>query len=131
LTAYAGFDAGDVLRQAMKVCEMNHRMLANNVANAETPGYRAVQLDFKKSLDHALQAESRASLRDAQATRLVPSIERSDFKALASFSRNDYNTVDIDNELVRLSENTGNYTVYSTLLSKRFGLMKNMLNMLR
>lgn len=131
MTAFAGIDAGDVLRQAMKVCEMNHRILANNVANAETPGYRAVQLDFQKTLKSAIQAERRASLRSAQAKGLAPHIQRPDFKDLASLSRNDYNTVDIDNELVRLSENTGNYTVFSTLLTKRFGLMKNMLSMLR
>lgn len=131
MTAFAGIDAGDVLRQAMKVCEMNHRILANNVANAETPGYRAVQLDFQKTLKNAIQTESRASLRSAQAPGLASRIQRPEFKDLASLSRNDYNTVDIDNELVRLSENTGNYTVYSTLLTKRFGLMKNMLSMLR
>lgn len=131
MVAFAGVDAADVLRQAMKVCEMNHRILANNVANAETPGYRAVQLDFQKTLKSAIQAQSRASLRSAQARGLAGALQRPDFKDVASLSRNDYNTVDIDNELVRLSENTGNYTVYSTLLGKRFGLMKNMLSMLR
>jgi flagellar basal-body rod protein FlgB len=131
LTAFAGIDAGEVLRQGMKVCELNHRILANNIANAETPGYRGLQLDFQTTLRNAINADRRASLRSAQAGRVSRALERPEFKDLASLSKNDYNTVDIDNEMVRLSENTGNYTVFSTILAKRFGTMKNMLNMLR
>lgn len=131
VTGFAGVDAGDVLRQAMRVCEYNHRLIANNVANAETPGFKGQQLDFQQTLRNVIRAEGRAALRTAQAGRHESTVSQLDFKPLASLAKNDYNSVDIDHELVRLSENTGNYTVYSTLLAKRFGLMKNMLSMLR
>ncbi|MGC8846954.1 MAG: flagellar basal body protein, partial [Candidatus Hydrogenedens sp.] len=30
----------------MKVAEINHRYIANNIANADTPGYTQKELDF-------------------------------------------------------------------------------------
>jgi len=131
VSAFAGVDAMDVLRQAMKVAELNHRVIANNIANADTPGYDAVQLDFQKTLHNAIEAENSGNLRNPQISGNGGSSINPQFKSLASLSKNDYNKVDIDNELTRLSENTGNFQVYSTLLAKRFGLVKNMLSTIR
>ncbi len=128
MTAFPGVDASEVLRHAMRVAEFNHRLIANNVANADTPGYDAAQLDFQRTLRRVIEAESRPTLRIGQADRFDALYERANFKSLASLAKNDYNKVDIDHELAKLSENTGNYTVFSSLLAKRFGIIKNMLN---
>lgn len=131
MSGFAGVNAMEVLRQAMKVAEYNHRIIANNIANADTPGYNAVQLDFQGTLRNAIEAQRRSTLRTGRAEHLDPRFVTPDFKALASLSKNDYNKVDIDAELARLSENTGNFTVYSSLLAKRFGFVKNVLSNLR
>jgi flagellar basal-body rod protein FlgB len=131
VSAFPGVDAMEVLRQAMKVAEQNHRIIANNIANADTPGYNAVQLDFQKTLNSAVEAQRRASLRNPQAHGLDASFVNPQFKPLASLSKNDYNKVDMDAELARLSENSGNFTVFSSLLAKRFSLIKNTLSTIR
>jgi flagellar basal body rod protein FlgB len=49
--------AETMLISAMKVAEIHHRYIANNIANADTPGYTQRELDFQKSLDAVLQGE--------------------------------------------------------------------------
>lgn len=129
--AFAGIDAVQVLQQAMKVAQINHRLIANNIANVETPGYNAVELDFQRTLRNALEKQGRPGLRSGQTGFFESTEVRPEFKPLASTSKNDYNKVDADNELAKLSENTGNFTVYSALLAKRFSLVKDTLNALR
>jgi flagellar basal body rod protein FlgB len=50
---------------------------------------------------------------------------------LALLSKNDYNKVDLEQEMADLAENTGRYTTYSSLLAKQFGMIKSMLSGLR
>lgn len=129
--AFEGIDAGVVLQQAMKVAQFNHRLIANNIANIETPGYNGVELDFQRTLRNALENHGRPGLRSGQTGFFETTEVRPEFKALASTSKNDYNKVDADAELAKLSENTGNFTVYSALLAQRFSLVKKTLDALR
>ena len=46
-------------------------------------------------------------------------------------SKNDYNKVDLEEEMARLSQNTGKYTLYASLLTKRFSQIKDMLAAVR
>ena len=45
-----------VLQQSMRGLAARQRALADNIANLETPGYRAKRVDFESSLDAARQA---------------------------------------------------------------------------
>ena len=128
---YAGVDTSRLLVEAMKVAEANHRIIANNVANADTPHFTPTRLDFQATLRSAVEGSGRISLRKTQPRHLDVSRDRPAFDRLAVLSKNDYNKVDVDQEMALLSENTGRYTVYASLLVKHFEQMKHMLNDLR
>ena len=45
-----------VLEQMVQFTQARHTVLAGNIANIDTPGYRTNDINFKQELDKALQA---------------------------------------------------------------------------
>jgi flagellar basal-body rod protein FlgB len=126
----AGVDATQALLGAMKTAELNHRYLANNIANVDTPGFNPTNINFQKTLQSVLEGRDSLKLRGDSSRHFNFSKRTVEFERLAYLSKNDYNKVDLDDQLARLQENTGSYTAYAALLSKRFQMTKEMLNSL-
>jgi flagellar basal-body rod protein FlgB len=105
------------LSNALTVHERRHRVLATNIANLETPGYRAHDTDFRRALKDAFSAANEASGEiPKDATRLH---EDPDMPARA-----DGNTVDLDLQMAKLSDNTSRYTALARILGKRLALLR-------
>lgn len=130
MNSLAGTDTTRLLMSAMKTAEMNHRYLANNIANADTPGFNPANIDFQKTLSAVMDGQESMRLRTGTSRHLSFSRNTVEFERLASLSKNDYNKVDLDDQMARLQENTGRYTSYAALVSKRFQMTKDMLNSL-
>lgn len=128
---FPGVDVVRLLQEGMRTAALNHRLIANNIANADTPDYNPVHLDFQSALRAALEGSDRVSLRKTQVRHLNAARPLLKFERLAILSKNDYNKVDLDEEMVRLSDNTSKYTIYSALLAKHFRMTRNMLTTLR
>ena len=120
MAAFAGIDVSNVLLAGMKTAERNGKYIANNIANADTPNYTPKRLDFQKSLRAALEGRGGIALRTSRPQHLDFSEDRPQFEGLAFLSKNDYNKVDLDQEVTELSENTSRYTTYASLLGKKF-----------
>src|SRR5262245_29388015 len=91
------------LAEALTLHQRRHEILASNVANVDTPGFKAKELDFKAALDAAFagqKAEDDAGpTAQLQEDRSAP-------------TRADGNTVDLDMQMSKLN---GNGTAYLTL----------------
>ncbi len=102
---------------AMTVHERRHRVLATNIANLETPGYRARETEFRRALE---QAFSPAAVETGQvpkdATRLHEDLEMP--------ARADGNTVDLDLQMAKLADNTSRYAALARILGKRLALLR-------
>lgn len=86
-------------------------MLASNIANASTPGYKARDLDFGKALDLATTHGSDAAGAAAASTAYrVPT--------QASL---DGNTVELSTEQTQFAENAVNYRTTLSFLQDRLG----------
>jgi flagellar basal-body rod protein FlgB len=87
------------LERAIEGASLRQTALANNLANANTPGYQRVDVDFHTALGRAL--ESGAGTRAA--------LDRTGFSAQADGSagavRADGGTVDADAEAAKLAAN--------------------------
>lgn len=129
--AFEGVNSVRLLENAMRVCVQNHTIIANNIANADTPNFTPAKLDFQGTLRETLEGRGRFSLRKTQARHLDVTREIPRFQHIALSSKNDYNKVDLEQEMANLSENTGNYTIYGSLLVKQFRQVKDMLSALR
>ena len=124
---FGGIDTTTLLVSAMKVASANQRIIANNIANVDTPGYNPVQMDFVATLRNELEGRGRISLRRSRPQHLETSRFRPETTRLVIHSKNDYNKVDIDQEITNLAKNTGRYTLYGSFLVKHFQVVKSML----
>jgi flagellar basal-body rod protein FlgB len=100
--------------EALNLRALRQQVLASNIANADTPGYKARDIDFRKSLEDALAGRvSTTELARSAATHLAsgpagaaagPLLYRS-----VQQPTMDGNTVDMDVERAQFAENAIHY----------------------
>lgn len=89
------------LEQAISGAALRQRAIANNIANANTAGYKRVDVDFHSALDQALSApDPKAKLKSLAFETTTDT---------SSSTRADGNNVDIDAEMANLSQNSLEY----------------------
>lgn len=128
MSLFAGTSTVDVLAKAMSVAQDNHRIISNNIANADTPGYSPTKMDFQGTLRNALDGRGRISLRTTRSRHIQASYFQPELDSRHPLiTKNDQNRVDLEMEIAELSKNTGKYTTYGSILKKQFQMTKNML----
>jgi len=95
------------LARALTFHHQRHEILATNIANIETPGYRAQDLEFKDALRNAFTSPE-------QETGEPRVIDKP-----SGIARPDRNTVDVDMEMARLADNRATYTALAEILARR------------
>jgi flagellar basal-body rod protein FlgB len=108
------------LESALRLRVTRQAALAANVANADTPGYRRVDVEFLPEL-----ARAAASLARTSAAHIaVP--ENSGVRLVQGprGTRPDGNGVDRDRELVTLSRNAGEFGERADVLARVFTLRR-------
>jgi len=124
------------LETALDVASARHQVIASNVANVNTPGFKAADVDFVSSLEQAMagRAESAGSRLTGRTTRAghvaisgPASAGRSPIVQImdeGASMRVDGNSVDIDLEMAKMAENATMYNTFAQLVSNKFSLLK-------
>jgi flagellar basal-body rod protein FlgB len=89
----------------LTLVSQRQKLVASNIANADTPGYQTKDFDFESQLNAALQSPAGANLPPALATA-VPGLR----------VKNDGNNVDLDRESRLLSENAMRFNLATNFL---------------
>ncbi len=89
------------MASAMDACALRNRVIANNIANADTPGFKRSKVDFEDALQDAV---SRGQLDDPSAH-----LEAQVAEDQTSSTRLDGNNVNTDTEMADLARNTIEY----------------------
>ncbi|OZI44997.1 flagellar basal body rod protein FlgB [Bordetella genomosp. 5] len=115
-------------QQAISLRAQRQEVLSSNIANADTPNYKARDFDFKAAMEGALDNRN-MRLPDTSlaltSARHIPAQAQSPAGATELQYRLPYqasldgNTVDMDNERVRFAENTLHYQSTLQVLSGR------------
>lgn len=119
------FDYVDVLGKAADASWQRNEILANNMSNVNTPGYKRKDIDFESQLRRAL-GYSRYETVDAKVahvtnTELTPRV----YTDMANFSyRLDGNNVDIDTESVEIASNQIKYEGLVASYNQEFANLK-------
>lgn len=112
----------------MDAAALTQRVIAHNVANANTPGYKRLGVSFTEELRKALGEEGSLRLltsdpRHIEApvslARLEPTVVREEGTTMSSSGNN----VDIDQEMVNLVANTLLYHVTARALGDHLSLL--------
>lgn len=107
----------ELLAALLDLTHARHSVLAANVANADTPGYKRRDVDFARSLRQLLMAGSAG-----HRTREQIVIREDDRPA-----GRDGNNVTVDEELTLLLQNALVYRVATQIVSSRLSLMRRAL----
>lgn len=113
-----------LLAKVLDVRSQRHAVIAANIANADTPGYRAAVLRFEDELSKMmpdgkglpLTRTDPAHLPHGGLDRLQPSV----VYETGAVQRIDGNTVDLDAEIVSLSKNQMMYDALAQILKRKF-----------
>ncbi len=113
------------LSKSMDLTWKRNQALAANIANAETPQYRAVDVTFGKELERAFGNSSESVMQtnsqhldvsQNQSSRFVPDY--------SGQTKPDGNNVDIDLQMGRLTQNSGDFMNAARLIRRQIGLIK-------
>jgi flagellar basal-body rod protein FlgB len=91
------------LERYMDLLSARQKLVASNIANADTPGYKAQDIDFQFEFVSAMEA--------AGAPRTRPNV----FEVSGLVTRNDGNNVSMDREARLVSENALRFNLASSL----------------
>ncbi|MBX9680521.1 MAG: flagellar basal body protein [Gemmataceae bacterium] len=105
----------EVLTRFMDVAALRHQVVANNIANVNTPQFKALIVDFEKAAEQAIKTPG-SDLKGVTAeVRVDPNAP----------VRRDGNTVDIDQEMARLHKNNIMFRTYAQLLAGEVNMMRS------
>lgn len=112
------------LSQALNLRDAAHRVVASNLANAETPGFVPSSVSFDRSLAEAMGKGAGVLVR-THPRHLAGSGAGGDSGAVIepnpdSSPGNDLNAVNIEREMEALAENTILYNAAAQILAKKF-----------
>lgn len=113
------------LERALDLRAARHRVIAANLANEETPGYRARDLRFREAFAAARGATPASRLAATHARHLTadgpaggpvaPVVE-----SPAGEPGPDANTVNLERELAKLADNALHYQAVASIVALRF-----------
>ena len=107
------------LKAALDAAMLRQNVYAQNIANAETPGYRRKYVVFEENLQEAMKlCLLRTNEKHITSKITFPAPEVRQEEGIAY--RNDENGVDIDYEVVQMVSNGLKYQVMSRLMSMSF-----------
>ncbi|MBN2332632.1 MAG: flagellar basal body rod protein FlgB [Deltaproteobacteria bacterium] len=131
MTVHGLFDnTTNLLAKVMALRSRKAEVIAGNIANIDTPGYKARNFTFIDQLQKALGEETSLPLMrthehhlpDRQSISEIQPVVEEREASLAGFDRN---TVDLDHEMAELAENNLVYGAAVEMLRKKISVLKN------
>ena len=93
----------------MDVLATRQKLVASNIANVDTPGYKTKDLDFQSEFNNLLHGTGTATPQEVTGLRV----------------KNDGNNVDLDREARLLSENSIRFTAATNLMKSQLRMIKS------
>lgn len=134
------FENVNVIQHSLHGLTARQRAIGENVANADTPGYKRLEVTYERQLKAALDGKKAAkdelplkteSSRHFQLGPLGDTSMASLHRVDDQVYRNDKNNVDIEVEMTKLAETNIRYNTMATLARDKFEGIKGILRDIR
>jgi flagellar basal-body rod protein FlgB len=114
-------DIFKTLEGQLRASTLRHGVIASNIANVDTPGYKARDVKFNETLN-----EATIELRSTQPGHMTPSgqVAGGSVNEEQRASWGDQNNVELDMEVAKMTENAVFFQAATTLLSKNIQMYK-------
>ncbi len=121
------------LQKGLDASSLRQQVIANNVANINTPGYKKQDVSFEDEFKHAIDNKYDARMYQTDPRHLpggssLTSVGIKVNTIGATSMRYDGNNVDIDEEMSKMAENSIRYNAMAQLMSGRFSTLKTVIN---
>ncbi len=120
----AGFDPIiGALNTSLNLRLHNQGVISSNIANADTPGYKAKTMDFETALRDAIGADNGLKVEGAK-KRMTDPTNPEIYDDPDGVEGLDGNTVDRAREMARMAENQLMYDASAEMLRRKLGMLK-------
>jgi len=110
--------ADRLIHTALGALALRQRVIADNVANVSTPGFKASRVDFEASLKAAVMRGAPGGIDEVRPQVVTPT----------STSRGvDGNNVDIDQQMVELAQTNITYNALAQVTSARLRTLRSVI----
>jgi len=120
----------DIMQRTMDVSLTRREVIANNIANAETPDFKRTDVNFEASLGRALASENAPKTLDAKmsSSSHIPFNRSVDYRSVQprfvldylTQTKNNGNNVDIEQETMAATQNQMMYELMTSSISSQF-----------
>jgi flagellar basal-body rod protein FlgB len=123
----------DISTQIAKVAldglSLRQQAISRNLANIDTPGFKAQTVNFQKTLDRMVNEDNLLPLKITDEAHLTTAVDETGFFLSlrpGGSLRADENNVDVDVEMTDMSEAGIQYQAVSQAISKKLLLLKTL-----
>lgn len=114
-----------MLEKKLEASALRQKVIANNIANVDTPGFKTSHVEFENILQQAMNNKESPPLRKTDPRHIDPSMKVQTVQARVVIDnttslRNDGNNVDIDKEMADLAKNGIDYQAISQILGQKY-----------
>ncbi|PLX66753.1 MAG: flagellar basal body rod protein FlgB [Denitrovibrio sp.] len=118
------------LAAGLDTASVKNGVIAKNIANVDTPGFKAMDLKFNTVMKEALGEGKKLPLAITNEKHLPPATRTVDpssfiYQQNNPSVRNDGNDVNIDYEMTQMAENTIRYNMISDITGSKFTKLKS------
>jgi len=120
----------EALSTAVNMRLLKNNVISANIANAETPGYKANKMDFEDALARQIDIDGLRKMSTSHREH-IPVGGTASARAKAEIydnpdgvTSNDGNTVDLEREMTMLAENQIQYKAAIQLINKKLAALK-------
>ena len=114
------------LSKAMDLYWFRSQAITSNISNAETPGYKYMDINFANELEKAFAKdktnvsktkEGHLDITDNTSAYIIPDY--------SGATKGDGNNVDIDIQMGKLANNASDYNLSASLVRKKLQILRN------
>jgi flagellar basal-body rod protein FlgB len=115
------------LERGLDYASLNQKVISQNIANVDTPNYKAKEVEFKSVLDHSMN-QLEANRTDSRHFTFQSSDTHPAVKTKTAYQYNhNGNGVDLDKEMSEMAENQIYFNALSDRINGKFNSLKSVI----
>ena len=114
------------LERGLDYAALKQKTIANNIANVDTPNYKAKEVDFKKIMEES-QADFKNNKTDRRHFDFSTQSSGSVISARNMSYNENGNSVDLDAEMSKMAQNQIYYNALTDRLNSKYSSLTNLI----
>ncbi len=118
-----------LLEKAVNIAHKRNSLMAGNISNIDTPGYKSKDIDFKSAMARAINADNTVRLAKTDSAHM--GMQTGSFQEVEVFEENGewngINWMNSERVMTKLTENSLIYRTATEALLRKFDILKEVI----